>query len=84
MREYLQKDLAKKNYLAISTIEYIDKQISEISDSLSMTEIELQSFRRRNQVMDIDAKSSQVAQQIRELENQKNEKQQELKFYQEL
>ncbi len=81
---YLQKDLAKKNFLAESTIEYIDQQILKISESLSKSEEKLQSFRKKNQVMDIGAKSAGVDQQIRELESQRNESRQKLSFYEQL
>ncbi len=81
---YLQKDLTKKNFLAESTIEYIDQQILKISDSLSKSEEKLQSFKSRNQVMDIDVKTAGVAQQLRELEAERNEIRQKLSFYEQL
>ncbi len=83
-QEYLQRDLSQKNYLALTTIEYIDNELSNISNSLNMAEGELQNFRRRNRVMDIDQKSEQVYQQLQNLESQKQDTQQELRFYKEL
>ena len=49
MDEYSRQNLERKNHIAGITIDYIDKQLGEISDSLSMTESNLQRFRYSNQ-----------------------------------
>ncbi len=81
---YLQRNLNKKNYLAISTIEYIDRQLADISDSLLYSGQELQDFRRRYQVMDIEIKAGRVYAQLQDLEDQKTELVRNLRFYQSL
>ena len=42
---YLARSLDRKNLVAINTIEFIDAQLSEISDSLNLAEARLQDFR---------------------------------------
>ncbi|MEA1896807.1 MAG: polysaccharide biosynthesis tyrosine autokinase [Bacteroidota bacterium] len=82
--EYFQKDLSRKNYLAKTTIEFIDQELSNISTSLNQAEGELQVFKKHNQLMNIDEKSQQMYQFLQNLENQKIELVQNLRFYNEL
>ncbi len=70
---YSNQNLEKKNHLASITINYIDKQLGEISDSLSQAEQKLQSFRSSNQVLNVTEQSSGISAQYRELENQRAE-----------
>jgi len=81
---YIQRDLIKKSYLAETTIDYIDKELSNISSSLNLAEGQLQYFKKQHQVMDIDQKTLQISQYIQTLENQKNDMLQNLRFYKEL
>ena len=53
MDEYSRQNLERKNHIAGITIDYIDKQLGEISDSLSMTESNLQRFRSANQILNV-------------------------------
>jgi tyrosine-protein kinase Etk/Wzc len=53
MRVSSMQNLDRKNHLASITIDYIEKQLNEISDSLSQTEDNLQSFRSTNQLLNI-------------------------------
>jgi len=82
--EYLQRDLNKKNYLAITTLDYINQQLADISDSLLYTEQELQEFRRRYQVMDIDEKAGRVYRLLEDLEAQRTALVRNLRYYQSL
>jgi len=82
--EYLQQNLDKKNYLAFSTIEYIDRQLENITDSLSYTEQELQNFRRNYEVMDISDKANRIYTQQQLLDNEKAELLTRLTLYQQM
>jgi len=73
MKVYSQLNLNRKNHIATITIDYIEKQLTEISDSLSMTEDNLQRFRSSNQLLDISQQSSGISQQYMELQNQRAE-----------
>ena len=82
MDVYSKQNLDRKNHLASITINYIDKQIGEISDSLSRTEKKLQSFRSTNQLLNITEQSTGISLQYRELGNQKAEVLTKMKYYQ--
>ncbi len=73
MDVYSQQNLNRKNHIASITIDYIEKQLSEISDSLSMTEDNLQRFRSSNQLLDVTQQSSGISQQYMNLQNQRAE-----------
>jgi hypothetical protein len=62
---YLQRTLDKKNQVATNTIEFIDRQLSSISDSLDITELSLQNFRRNNEVVDLSFQSQQLFSQAK-------------------
>jgi tyrosine-protein kinase Etk/Wzc len=73
MEVYSQQNLNRKNHIATITIDYIEKQLSEISDSLSITEENLQRFRSSNQLLDVTQQSSGISAQYMNLQNQKAE-----------
>jgi len=78
---YVEDKLGKKNLTAVNTLKYIDNQLSEISDSLSGVEQNLQQFRLNNQVMDIDSKVNRSYTQLTELQNQKAALEANYKYY---
>ena len=84
INKYIQKNLNDKNHLAISTIEYIDRQLSSISDSLVYTERQLQNFRRSYNVLNIDEKAQQIYSQLQTLETQRDDIFRNLTYLQEL
>jgi tyrosine-protein kinase Etk/Wzc len=70
MNVYSQQDLNQKNHIADITIDYIEKQLNEISDSLSQTEDNLQRFRTSNQLLNVTEQSSGISAQYMNLQNQ--------------
>lgn len=68
---YLGKSLDKKNKTALSTIDFIDSQISNIADSLSFAETALKNFRTSEGVMDLSFQGQQIFEQLGRLEEQK-------------
>ncbi len=52
------------------TIDYIEKQLNEISDSLSRTEDNLQKFRSSNQLLNITEQANGISAQYMDLQNQ--------------
>jgi capsular exopolysaccharide synthesis family protein len=58
--EFLVDNLQRKNEEASRTIAFIDKQLGEISDSLRYSEGQLQSFRKANQILDLNVYSSTI------------------------
>jgi uncharacterized protein involved in exopolysaccharide biosynthesis len=70
MRVYSDQNLDRKNHLATITIDYIEEQINEISDSLSLTEDNMQRFLSSNQLLNITNQSQAISAQHIQLENQ--------------
>lgn len=82
--KYIEKNLDEKNFLANQTIEYIDRQLSNISDSLGISERQLQSLRSSASVMNIDEKAQNIYEQIQNLEATKRETERRLGYLREL
>jgi capsular exopolysaccharide synthesis family protein len=70
MRVSSLQNLDRKNHLASITIDYIEKQLNEISDSLNQTENNLQSFRSSNQLLNITEQANSISSQYTDLQNQ--------------
>jgi len=68
---FLNYNLEKKNKEAIRTIDFIDKQLIGISDSLKITEGDLQRFRSKNMVMNLSTQGQVIIEQAMKLENDK-------------
>lgn len=67
---YSDQSLERKNHIASITIDYIEKQLDEISDSLSQTEDNLQRFRSSNQLLNINEQANGISEQYMNLQNQ--------------
>lgn len=78
---YLGKSLDKKNKTALSTIDFIDSQISDIADSLSFAESALKNFRSTLGLMDLSFQGQQVFEQLNKLENEKAALSVQKKYY---
>lgn len=63
--------LERKNQIATNTINFIEKQLIGVADSLGEAENLLEDFRSRNEVMDVSYQGQMIVTQSRELENQK-------------
>lgn len=73
LKMYLQRTLDKKNLFAINTIDFIDKQLLSISDSLGKREKDLQEFRRNNEVVNLSFQAEQLFGTAKILENNRAE-----------
>lgn len=63
--------LERKNLIANNTVNFIEKQLIGVADSLGEAENLLESFRSRNEVMDVSYQGQMIVTQSNELENQK-------------
>jgi tyrosine-protein kinase Etk/Wzc len=70
MDVYSIQNVNRKNHIADVTIEYIERQLGEISDSLSQTEDNLQYFRSSRQLLDVNNQASGISEQYMNLQNQ--------------
>jgi tyrosine-protein kinase Etk/Wzc len=73
INKYIEHNLDEKNYLAIKTIEHLDFQLADISQSLGSSEQELQEIRRSSSVMNVDEKAQSVYNQLQTEEEKRDE-----------
>lgn len=73
--------LEKKNQIALNTIEFIEKQLIGVADSLGAAENILQDFRSRNVVMNVSLQGEMIMAQSKELEDQKSALLAKLDYY---
>ena len=69
---FIEYDLNRKNQLGLKTINFIDNQLLNISDSLRKAELALESYRSINKIMDINYVSSSVMDKLDQLESEKS------------
>jgi len=81
MYVYSVQNLERKNHLASITIDYIEKQLNEISDSLSQTEDNLQTFRSSNQLLNVTEQANNISTQYIDLQNKLAELVARKKYY---
>ena len=78
---FVNISLGKKNSEAMRTVQFIDDQLTGVSDSLSKTESRLQKFRTRNKVMNLSSQGQVIIDQVMKLENEKARLGMEAKYY---
>jgi capsular exopolysaccharide synthesis family protein len=71
MQVYIEYGLDNKNQTGTSTIKFIDKQLKEISDSLTRAEEHLESFRLKNKFLNLSLEGSRIQSKLEKLENEK-------------
>lgn len=71
MQVYIQYGLENKNKTAANTIDFIDKQLIEISDSLTRAEAQLEKFRLDNSFFNLSLEGTRVQNRLEKLENEK-------------
>ena len=81
LQTYLDNDLSKKNKIALSTINFIDSQISEISDSLMKSESKLKDYRSSNQVTNLSYQGQQALEQMRQIQTERSSLQVQSRYY---
>jgi len=68
MKVYLEFGLEYKNQTAAQTIEFIEKQLGTISDSLHIAENDLESFRLVNQLIDISSEGAVIQDKLEQID----------------
>lgn len=81
MNVYSQQNLNRKNHIANITIDLIERQLDEISDSLIQTEDNLMKFRSSNQVLNITDQASGLTTRYLDLQNQLAEMMSRKRYY---
>jgi len=78
---YLSNELHKKNLLGFKTIKFIDDQLSGVSDELKQVEGSLESFRSRNNILNITTAAENLTRNLDKLEADKSVLELKLKYY---
>ncbi len=81
LTSFLDENLDKKNTVARSTVNFIDSQISEISDSLVLSESALRNYKSANQVMDLSFQGQRIYEQIASIETERANLQVQERYY---
>jgi capsular exopolysaccharide synthesis family protein len=79
--EYIIQSQERKNEVAISTLAYIDNQLSRVSDSLNLSSEALQQYRTRHNIIDITTQVTSAYTQLQELETQEADLDVRNKYY---
>jgi uncharacterized protein involved in exopolysaccharide biosynthesis len=78
---YLRNELYKKNQLGLKTIQFIDEQLSGVSDTLRRVEGSLELFRSRNNILDISSTAEALNRNLDRLESEQANLESRLKYY---
>ncbi|CAN5364487.1 tyrosine-protein kinase domain-containing protein [soil metagenome] len=81
MDVYLSNELQKKNVLGVKTINFIDDQLSGVSDELKQAEGSLESFRSRNNILNITTTAENLTRNLEKLESDRSVLDLKLKYY---
>jgi capsular exopolysaccharide synthesis family protein len=68
---FLDDNLTKKNKKATSTVKFINGQLSEMSDSLSLSESQLRNYRANNQVVDLNFQGQRTYEQLTAIQQER-------------
>ncbi len=81
MTVYLERELNEKNRSASNTINFIESQLSGITDSLSFIEDRLESFRSSHNVFNLNEEGALIFHRLEELEEEKSKIELSLSYY---
>ena len=78
---YFNANLEKKNKTSTSTIQFIDTQITSISDSLTSAESKLRNYKSSNQVMDLSFQGQRIFDQKSQFETERSNMEAQKRYY---
>ena len=81
LNTFLEQNLDKKNNVATKTVNFIDGQISEISDSLVLSESALRNYKSANQVTDLSFQGQRIYEQISQIDAERANLQVQERYY---
>jgi tyrosine-protein kinase Etk/Wzc len=84
MQVFLDNELDEKNRIARNTVQFIDSQLSGISNTLSNTENKLERFRSSHRTYNITTEGSTIFEKLSELEKSLAEENFKKEYYQNL
>ena len=81
---YINKDLNRKNRKAESTVDYIERQISDVSSSLRSAGNTLERYRSQHKIVDLDYQGQQMYEALSNLRDEKASIVVQQKYYQQI
>jgi len=84
VNEYINRNLEVRTETKKRSLEFINKQLSGMSDSLNAKGSTVTRFRSQNQVLDISAEGGMVMQQLSEIEKERSQSQMQLDYFRNL
>jgi len=78
---YIEGNLERKNQIANNTIEFIEKQLTQIRTSLDDVESDLENFRKDNNLMKLTDKAVPILSRVNTLNKNKADQLLDLKYY---
>lgn len=84
VRVYLELKLDMQTQTQKRSLEFIDSQLSGISDDLSKAESNFTEFRSKNQIIDLSSQGSLIMEQLKEIEQEKSQLQMQLDYFKNL
>ncbi|HNW50599.1 MAG TPA: GNVR domain-containing protein, partial [Prolixibacteraceae bacterium] len=84
IRVYIQGKMKLQNEAQQKSLEFINNQLSGISDSLNSASSKYASFRSRNQILNFDSEGQMVMENLKDIESQRLQSQMQLEYFQSL
>src|SRR5665647_1507715 len=78
---YIESKMSLQNEVNKRSLEFINKQLSGISDSLNTTGTKFTDFRSRNQIIDLGSETTIVMNNLKEIETEKMKSQIQLDYF---
>jgi tyrosine-protein kinase Etk/Wzc len=78
---FISQNLKKKNATAQNTVQFIENQIALTAGNLSATESRLQSFREKEQLMDIGLFGTQLVEELQVLDKERSAEEVKISYY---
>ncbi|WP_321290657.1 polysaccharide biosynthesis tyrosine autokinase [uncultured Sunxiuqinia sp.] len=84
MNEYVEYGLDEKNLTTENTIQFIDRQLADIVDTLRITGDDFTEYRAKNKVFDLGQKASLVVEKLVKLESEESLLKMQINYYENL
>jgi len=81
---YIESKMSLQNEVNRRSLDFINKQLSGISDSLNTTGTKFTNFRSRNQIIDLGSETTIVMNNLKEIETERMKSQMQLDYFQNL
>ena len=78
---YLQQNLEEKNQTAVNTEDFINSELEKVTASLEETEVILQNYREKHQVMEVDLIATHLFEELKELDREYSIEQVKREYY---